>query len=758
MLDLFRSGLRKYNDDKNQAAVPLVPCPLRVRRRILEDVKCLCNALRATYESTTDGHSYQDHPLLFPRAGELNPADVIAEMERASNDLVRKHMWLDATHTKLNCKTCSGPFLRDARKRISNALEHDAEEKRRLVMTELELQREESQARFFDDDNDDDEQDLESDDGYDPENPFVSHSHRVKMRGVPPQVLPSVPGKCIAVQAGRRILFKHRDDFDGYFHGPTHEELHPVRLGPMSSALHLPVPSLQSKPAFWTLWGDNGYRIQTGFHYPRIAYEPLPEHVIKSLILPLPDPSLPEDISFPPRTASVSDHEHLVYKAVSLRQFLDTCEPLVSDGTGLPALTGVGPDGSRLCLDLNASTVPIAPHDLSYSVDIDSILMIFYHIKLSSPIKIHTTPQLGIHSDNHLEIDIVYPWTDEEKYTDTPERRYDNIKAIPVGQCPMMLFAKLDHFYFYLAFPHMRHKKPDINRWERTLPWDVQDVIFKHVLPLALQMVAAGDPTLQAYLNPPLDNTPKTITLQAHHWDSLLHYMREIIDKSISEPDCGPDLEAFQGFFLYVDARGIKLATHTIVPGRDRYMHLDSATLIRKVFRDFDFGYIIKQEHGHVSVDSALVIAPNNPGDRSDRFTEVTGLFHLPSLLSSCKQTGGTCKVQPACTSSTYGGMTSTIERTRRDVCHISKSIHYLLAFEPVRDRPGQVDFATAKDQYQCNDVFLEKTDGVVTNLNHAQHCQHGVRIEYRTSLQVAAHVLDALREKVNRRPSAAFS
>lgn len=762
---------------------------------------------------------------------EVDAARVRADLLEGSEE-VDAAMKREKAHRSV-CIDCYAPVIAAARRRQRAGERREAEStaKRR---EERIRRRRRRKAEGSSSEEEEETEPTSDDDEDNPEGYERTFTNRLKKRREFRDVLPAAVGKEIEIPEGARMLFKQRTDMDNYDNGPTKEEL--KRPSPQQNVSYYSKDGypIINKDGLLVSWGDNGYRIGPGFHLAaRIPRWPCAEHVVRSLILPQPNPEAGVDRTFMEIHAAWTEREEkkrreaeaeerqeakakrkkaataaaaakkaareagqagdvqvtseredtdedepthdpsrapwdppLIrenrilhpegYRVVTMEQFRNISARMRGqDEDAIPAVTGRDDNGRLMCIDLKASSVKMKAHELVYAIDLDSVLMVFYFLMVQDVVHVYLTPQPMKFWHNQLHVTIIQPWKDDEKYTSTPLRLCNKTQPIPLNQCPRTLLARVGNFHIYIVFPHMRHKKQDTRFFERNIPMEVLTVFFESVVWEALEIMAHENPHMANHLRVSPDDERRELVLQPEQWKSLQDCMRAVIDIACDEGDGVYPMEAFQGFFLYVDGSGLKMnTTRTITPGMERNTELDAATFVVKALKEFDYEYISDLRNGYVAVDIALTISPNTTA-RTDRHGPVTGLFHLPSIASSNKQSGARAEMMPSCTSSTHGGLTAQMTGKRRDSSHILKFLYYPQSFDAVRVSAGEVGDPDGKEMFECGDALAKKSGKILRKLEVAKTRQYGVRKEVRCALQVAAYVIAALRLKVSRGKSA---
>jgi hypothetical protein len=82
-------------------------------------------------------------------------------------------------------------------------------------------------------------------------------------------------------------------------------------------------------------------------------------------------------------------------------------------------LQGMTDDGIYIQLDLEKDEMPLSPHEITCSIDIDSIIWVTHHVKIKTQLMIHVLPHLGRHppisKNNHVYVELLMPCSERDQ-------------------------------------------------------------------------------------------------------------------------------------------------------------------------------------------------------------------------------------------------------------------------------------------------------------------------------------------------------
>lgn len=576
---------------------------------------------------------------------------------------------------------------------------------------------------------------------------------------------------------------KHSDTFDDYHTGPTREEMlvENKQLGDIHAMYTMDPIATYIASSSWTRFADQGMRLLAGYAHMHYLREPWEVH---AHILPCPRPA-----------PHPSQYYHQLYQQRAQDEFLKKMrstaaafagnpvldfvtrvppdiafmgleDMLQSYQEGNPACTenldlfvrGFTPDQKLVCLDLERDSVDVPVQDILVDIDIDSIIWVTQTLRFKHGIDLAITPTVGkappIRKNNHVYVNILYPPTDQERFSG--EREWvENIT--PLSIVPHTVFAKISDssspIYVLICFPRMLHRHEARGTWEALIPFEVQRMFWNEVLLPALRQNA--EPGTEAYMPATVDENllragskdqrkgahfkAKTVNIQPHVLTDLQATMREIIRDN-------PELDLYGSFYFVLDAKNLKLQTRMSL--HDVKQASSPWSKLKLCQPCLDLDYMVDRRNGELHIDIAYSFTPNPEATR----TNLVGLWRL-DVLEDSFGAGGYTKgtLHNIASLSRYGALQAPMSRERSQLSHTVFRSAYNLQYEPIRSSDNVPYFANDGDAYEVNETYHTECNRRISVFRgNAQNTTYGVRDEYRIGGQALLSFLEGWQDKVS--------
>ncbi|EIW51258.1 uncharacterized protein TRAVEDRAFT_54722, partial [Trametes versicolor FP-101664 SS1] len=574
---------------------------------------------------------------------------------------------------------------------------------------------------------------------------------------------------------------KHSDTFDDYHTGPTREEMlvENKQLGDIHAMYTMDPIATYIASSSWTRFADQGMRLLAGYAHMHYLREPWEVH---AHILPCPRPA-PHPSQYYHQLYQQRAQDEFLKKTRSTAAafagnpvldfvtrvppdiaFMGLEDMLQSYQEGNPACTenwdlfvrGFTPDQKLVCLDLERDSVDVPVQDILVDIDIDSIIWVTQTLRFKHGIDLAITPTVGkappIRKNNHVYVNILYPPTDQERFSG--EREWvENIT--PLSIVPHTVFAKISDssspIYVLICFPRMLHRHEARGTWEALIPFEVQRMFWNEVLLPALRQNA--EPGTEAYMPATVDENllragskdqrkgahfkAKTVNIQPHILTDLQATMREIIRDN-------PELDLYGSFYFVLDAKNLKLQTRMSL--HDVKQASSPWSKLKLCQPCLDLDYMVDRRNGELHIDIAYSFTPNPEATR----TNLVGLWRL-DVLEDSFGAGGYTKgtLHNIASLSRYGALQAPMSRERSQLSHTVFRSAYNLQYEPIRSSDNVPYFANDGDAYEVNETYHTECNRRISVFRgNAQNTTYGVRDEYRIGGQALLSFLEGWQDK----------
>lgn len=530
---------------------------------------------------------------------------------------------------------------------------------------------------------------------------------------------------------------------------------------------------IQTLPTFASTWKDRGYRLLPDF--AKVSQKESPTDFTTRLLPTINDAPQTNDS---PQTSPIDANGELSDHSSSfLNSPIDNAIELPDNSSSSPAdVMSLGAKGMLdeaggipktkdsynvfirgktrtdefLALDLEQDHIALSRHQISISIDIDSIIFVATKMTLSckGAINLHLLPQFSdkppFSVNPSVYITLLGPPEDQADLDNPHFRRKAQYPLSSIPHIPFGYFGEASQqFNLYIFFPRMIHKNTNNNRAITIMPHELQDLWISEVIFKSLVTALSHYPGISEYLP---DNTQQlrwktgdrarrpTIALSPQSLASLLVAIRQKISQNDDLLSC------FGSYFFVLDARGIKLLSKQYGSGETAFEAL------QRMVPTLDWHYMLDRANGELYLDLGISFHPINTLD------PMVGLWRLEILRSSYALMGKSTKNHSEYHNNTmegYGGMKAETSDTVKHHTHIVKRISYNLFFESIR-QPGQQAYITSLDNaIRCNQKYLDGCANWIKALEAGTKRSYGVRDELRASGFVVAELLQVVMERV---------
>ncbi|PPQ87667.1 hypothetical protein CVT24_007173, partial [Panaeolus cyanescens] len=349
---------------------------------------------------------------------------------------------------------------------------------------------------------------------------------------------------------------------------------------------------------------------------------------------------------------------------------------------------------------------------------------------------------------NHINVNIIHPPPEHEIGT---TRSTFDVDEFPLSRIPHLLLGNLNAKRaadILVFFPRAMHQDPTTGYWANTVPKDVQDLFWDHVLNPAL--IQTTKPTRMPYTHSDRQHLRFKQGRGRSHLPgnhvvpgSQLTEMFQVMNNILNNDHVG--LAAFRSFFIVVQIKGCKHDTHEESEDISEALRLAIANL-ESAFPALDWSYMKDRSNGEVYYDAGLTIQPVLEPDEQP----LVGLWRLDSLEATYGAAGFLSgDLHTINTFSLYGGMQAEAPKERAKRTHLAFQSTYNLAYEAVRQKDNSRDLFKESSVYERDVRFQQEVSSVCNVMKEVRDRSYGVRWESRVGVLALDVLIESLHDRV---------